>query len=139
MTKSEVYATLYEGKKLSLPEWIGYWFMVEGEIKVYSRDCKVLDTPYLWYLENRTDWIIVDGERDFSGILYALKAGKAVARKGWNGKGIYLIYVKSENNPFTTYGKVSPFIGIKTVQGTFEVGWRPTTVDMLAEDWIILD
>ena len=27
---------------------------------------------------------------DFGEAIKALKAGKAVARKGWNGKGIYL-------------------------------------------------
>jgi hypothetical protein len=81
---------LENGKKIKLPEWQGYWFKEDDKIKVMSRTGDVLDTPYLEDYKNRTDWQITNGYRDFGGALTALKAGKKVARQGWNGKGMFI-------------------------------------------------
>ena len=81
---------LKEGKKVKLPEWTGHWFMEGESMKVMTGNCIVLNTPYVEDYKNRTDWEITDGLRDFGGAVKALKAGKRVARKGWNGKGLFV-------------------------------------------------
>ena len=75
----------------------------------------------------------------FSKALLGLQAGERLQREGWNGKNMYLIMVNPAPYAFDVHGNESPFIGMKTAQDTFEAGWRPTTMDMLATDWIILD
>lgn len=77
--------------------------------------------------------------RDFGWALDCLKQGKAVARKGWNGKGIYIKLQKPDANSKMTL----PYIYIVTnglvtdnpnaPKGT--VPWLASQTDMLAEDW----
>ena len=84
----------------------------------------------------------------FGEALQLLEYGHSVFRTGWNGKGMFLYLVpedsyaaqtaiaRKEFGDFVPYGA---YIAIKTVQGTVEPGWRPTTMDMLADDWQQLD
>lgn len=74
--------------------------------------------------------------------LELLKQGKKVARKNWNGKGQYLLYV-----PYEEWGinenlgidvseiYLNPWIGIKSTENKF-VPWFASQTDILAEDWI---
>jgi hypothetical protein len=162
----EAIAALKEGKRVKLPEWTVYWFMSEGFYKVFTADCKILDTPYLSDYKNRTDWEITDGRRDFGGAIKALKAGKSVARSGWNGKGMFLWLnkgsahgyydnVKSEDVPSDSTiegirsslfelgdtGTVTrlPNINMRAATGSTVTGWLASQTDMLAEDWEVLD
>lgn len=84
----------------------------------------------------------------FGQALECLEAGNKVHRTGWNGKGMFLYLVPANSYPAQTdvarkeFGDMVPYgayIAIKTVQGTVEAGWRPTTMDMLADDWQQLD
>ena len=84
----------------------------------------------------------------FGEALSKLEHGEKVSRIGWNGKGMFLYMVPANNYPAQTeiaeteFGDSVPYgayIAIKTVQGTVEAGWRPTTMDMLADDWQQLD
>lgn len=85
---------------------------------------------------------------DFSRALSHLKIGTKVARKGWNGKGMFLFLV-----PGSTF-KVNraPLLGIypegteinyhghidmRTAQGTV-VPWVASQTDLLADDWVIV-
>lgn len=95
LTYDQAMAAMNLGKKVKLPEWNGYWFKPDPEtgregIKVFTAQGVILDTPYLLHYQERTDWEITDGSRDFGGALKALKAGKLVRRAGWNGKGMFL-------------------------------------------------
>ena len=89
---------------------------------------------------------------DFGLALIALKRGKAVARKGWNGKGMFLTLqngstVKGSdmrNEPAKYYYgdnnvTISPHIDMKAADGTYVVGWLASQTDMLAEDWEVVD
>lgn len=89
---------------------------------------------------------------NFGKALEALKEGKAVARKGWNGKGMFLTLQNSSEVDGTTmrneparkyYGdnkvKISPHIDMKAADGTYVVGWLASQTDMLAEDWDIVE
>ncbi|MDD6104206.1 MAG: DUF2829 domain-containing protein [Bacteroidales bacterium] len=90
---------------------------------------------------------------NFGQAIEALKNGKKVARKGWNGKGMYLWLlppseVKKEwvKDPMLleAFGDrdVLPCLGsIRMLTATKEVltGWLASQTDMLSEDWVILD
>ncbi|CAG9228758.1 DUF2829 domain-containing protein [Burkholderia vietnamiensis] len=89
--------------------------------------------------------------RPVSGITFgeaieALKAGKRVARAGWNGKGMWLALVRGyDYNPDSGRGAASalgckklPWIGMKTADHKF-VPWSASQTDMLAEDWTIAE
>ena len=89
---------------------------------------------------------------DFGMALVALKRGKAVAIKGWNGKGMFLTLQDGSevegtlmrNDPAKNYygdSKVTicPHIDMKAADGTYVVGWLASQTDMLAEDWGIVE
>ncbi len=91
---------------------------------------------------------------DFGKAIEALKAGKKVARAGWNGKGMYLALQTgstflSENarggvaKTLAEAGEeeitLLPHIDMKTATGEVCVGWLASQTDMLADDWSIVD
>lgn len=67
----------------------------------------------------------------FSGALVALKAGRKVARAGWNGKGMW-IALWCAVPPMTL-----PYLYLSTVDGSL-VPWLPSQTDILAEDWQVV-
>lgn len=92
------------------------------------------------------------GEMSFSDALFCLKQGKAVARKGWNGKGMFLTLQKGSEvdgslmrneNAKNFYGdgkvKICPHIDMKAADGSYVVGWLASQTDMLAEDWVVVE
>ena len=92
---------------------------------------------------------------DFGTALLALKQGYKVARKGWNGKGMWLILVPGqkavqlkEGTPYhAALGPVEteilPHIDMWTVNAegrrAMLPGWLASQSDMLAEDWEIVE
>lgn len=88
---------------------------------------------------------------NFGWALEELKKGNRVARTGWNGKGMFLIYVPGNPNcPLTpgtpydlaldeqTHVAINPHIDMKTASGEMQPGWLASQTDMLAEDWMVL-
>lgn len=82
----------------------------------------------------------------FGLALEALKKGKRVARKGWNGKTQYIelasaISYKNSTGEIVNCehdaigNKAIAFVGTSGVQ----MGWLASQADMLAEDWKIVD
>lgn len=86
------------------------------------------------------------GNIDFNQALIALKVGRKVARKGWNDKGMFLLYIdpyhndqyKVEEKHETIVGTLFPYIAIKTTDNKI-VPWLPTQMDLLAEDWEVIE
>lgn len=85
---------------------------------------------------------------NFGKAIEALKQGKKVTSKGWNGKKMFLYYVPEGLYPARTdaaksiadeNGKVQygPYIAMKTAQGNV-VPWLASQTDMLSEDWEIV-
>lgn len=73
----------------------------------------------------------------FGAALVALKHGQKVARKGWNGKGMWLMLIPASHWETTRGLELLdglPWIGMKTVDDKF-VPWLASQTDMLAEDW----
>jgi len=82
----------------------------------------------------------------FGEALSALKAGKRVAREGWNGKGMFLFLVPGSTftvnrapllgiYPEGTVINYHAHIDMKTAQDTV-VPWLASQTDVLAEDWV---
>lgn len=70
---------------------------------------------------------------DFSYALVALKNGDRIARKGWNGKDMWLgLQVPDEHSKMTL-----PYIYMSTAQGDL-VPWLASQTDILATDWEIV-
>jgi hypothetical protein len=76
-------------------------------------------------------------EQSFSWALREIKSGRRVRRKGWNGKGMWILLVA----PTQSYGngvKNLPWIGMKTADNCF-VPWVCSQTDMLVEDWELVE
>ena len=91
-------------------------------------------------------------EMTFGDAIIMLKAGHKIARKGWNGKGMFVYLVPTAKDPASRnelgtvvdhsdeFGLVnySAYMVIKNVGGTVRK-WVPNVIDCLAEDWTIVD
>lgn len=79
--------------------------------------------------------------QDFDWAITALKDGKRVTRPGWNGKGMWLMFVPSYrgcgNDPGGSRTHL-PWIGMRTADNKF-VPWLASQTDVLAEDWEIME
>lgn len=69
-------------------------------------------------------------EVGFDQALNELKAGKRVAREGWNGKGMYLELQRPDEHSKMQH----PYIYIKSVDDKF-VPWVASQTDLIAGDW----
>ena len=67
---------------------------------------------------------------DFGEAIKRLKEGDGVACAGWNGKGLWLEYVKACGNQLAHVRLHYP--------GGTNVPWAPSQTDMLAEDWFVV-
>lgn len=93
----------------------------------------------------------------FGDAIAAMKAGKKVARRGWNGKGMWLCIPLRDGpreipadgiwgEPNADYAKhnggtvkVMPYITMKAADGSIVMGWLASQTDMLALDWQVVD
>lgn len=86
----------------------------------------------------------------FGQAIEYLKDGLKVARQGWNGKDMWLIYVDAsplvgfnEGSAYSkaglTGGTIDPHIDMYTAQGTMQPGWLASQADMLSDDWTIVE
>lgn len=91
---------------------------------------------------------------NFGLAIEALKQGKRVARAGWNGKGMWLMFIRGRavqihHQQFVPINehdhewrdrvpKQLPWIGMKTADNGF-VPWLASQTDMLADDWGVIE
>lgn len=172
MKFNEVEKSLKEGKKIKLASWKNaYWYYDQenGVIMNHFEEDGSTDVPtsalfprdILWVMGN--DWEIVGEETaavpadtySFGDAINFLKAGKKVARKGWNGKGMFLVICPGSEVPadhmrvklvkkfYQKEGRVSviiaPHIDLKAADGTYVTGWLASQTDMLADDWFTVE
>lgn len=85
---------------------------------------------------------------DFSFALFCLKEGNKVARKGWNGKGMFIFLVQGSTfkvnrppllgiYPEGTEIEYCPHVDMRTADGKI-VPWLASQTDLMAEDWEIV-
>lgn len=93
---------------------------------------------------------------DFGAAIRAMKAGAKVARKGWNGKGMWICLSwpggpeKIEAHKFWSqhtrefaesqggHAIAQPYFIMKTASDELQSGWLASQSDMLAEDWEVI-
>lgn len=93
----------------------------------------------------------------FGEALEALKAGKKVARAGWNGKGMYLWLLPAaeikkewcrderllecfgESDTLLALGSIRMYTHDSTDRTAVLTGWLASQSDMLREDWYIVE
>ena len=110
------------------------------------------DAYVVVYKDGYSSWspkaVFEEAYRETTGMLFglaieALKKGFRVARKGWNGKGIYLeLQAPDEHSKMTL-----PYIYIVTSGLVTDnphapkgcVPWLASQTDMLADDWYIVE
>lgn len=92
------------------------------------------------------------GKLTFGEALEEMKRGNKVARIGWNGKDMFAVYQKgypngigANKNTAEAYGveegtmlKFRPYLQLKTAQDDIAM-WTPSTSDILAEDWYLVE
>lgn len=159
MLFKEIFKEMKEnGAKAKLPSWGGYWYWdAEKEtIMMRTKDDKLMDIRKTEAVEYTTmnicsdEWIFADetncpvlgGEAtfSFSDAIRYLKRGLKVARKGWNGKGIYIEMQTPDSHSKMTL----PYIYIVASESITDgsdvsksvVPWFASQADMLAEDWV---
>lgn len=85
----------------------------------------------------------------FSEALELIKAGYRVARKGWNGKGMFVFLVDGSTftvnrppllgiYPEGTVINHLPHVDMRTADGSI-VPWLVSQADLLSEDWVIVE
>lgn len=88
---------------------------------------------------------------DFGKAIAELKKGKRLTRKGWNGKGMFIVYQKGypdgipcNKQTAEAYGyeegtlfKCRPYIQMRCADGTHQM-WTASQTDILAEDWEVV-
>lgn len=152
------------GHKVKRPHWSGFWAWELGTVMMHTKEGDILDifsTDRPEYtLDNiaSDDFIIADegntavlgGEllMDFGCAVRELKKGRKVARKGWNGKGMFLflgetaeLHTKADLSAIAHLeGDLTlPSIVMKTAEDKLCVGWLASQTDMLSEDWVIVE
>lgn len=97
---------------------------------------------------------------DFGVALRALQESERVARRGWNGKGMWLTLwpggvfnfdesLFAHTPQLKRYAEglaivqspavaVGPTVVMKTADGSLVFGWLASQADMVADDWVIL-
>jgi len=88
----------------------------------------------------------------FGDALEAVKQGKRIARKGWNGKNMSVAYQKGypegipcNENTARAWGmevgelfKCRPYLQLRCADGSFQM-WLASQSDILADDWYIVE
>jgi hypothetical protein len=119
------------------------------------------------YNTGHTSWcpkdVFFEGYRsmrnlNFGDAIHFLKEGKKLARAGWNGKNMFVVFMApmylppfstqdtdrkvndrtakwiGENTPLDSQGYFAMF----NAQGQWQPGWAPSQSDMLANDWSLV-
>lgn len=63
----------------------------------------------------------------------AMRAGRRVARNGWNGKGMYIYLVPGSYK--AVGANIAPFVMMHPASGD-DVPWLCSQTDLLAQDWV---
>lgn len=101
--------------------------------------------------------VFEESYKDCEGMTFGIalelaKKGIKIARVGWNGKGMFVVYQKGyplgiqcNKQTAEAWGlnegdlfKCEPYLQIKMVNGSHAM-WVPSINDCLAEDWVVVN
>ena len=162
----DVQDALMAGKKVKLSNWKNaYWYydqereeimnhFVDAESNQDVPTAALFPRDLVWVMKD--NWEIVDDDPQkvpadtysFGDAMNFLKGGKKVARKGWNGKNMFLFL--ATDIEFHTQADLScvsnlegdltlPAVVMKTADDRFCVGWLASQADMLSDDWYTVE
>jgi hypothetical protein len=171
MNFGQALEALKQGAKIKRPHWAGYWVKSGDTILMNCKTGATLDireTKDVFYTLSSVaadDWEIVEGTPDLSVMTFSfgeairnLKQGRCLARKGWNGKNMWIVLMPALYLPSystaNTMRKVNdrtakhigedapldsqPYIAMWTADGKWQPGWLASQADMLADDWFLV-
>jgi len=75
---------------------------------------------------------------NFGAALELIKAGKKVARAGWNGRGMYIFLgtgVAFGMPGDVEFSDIRDCVVMRLADGTLMPGWLAAQMDLLADDW----
>jgi hypothetical protein len=130
----------------------------EGYLVEYHDGGQANDSRHAGYISWSPKEVFNNAYRSINGMTFglaieALKKGFKVARRGWNGKGMWLVLVSGTPNvttnpgsPYHNAGVISceilPHIDMWTTNAegrrAMLPGWLASQTDMLSEDWEIV-
>lgn len=159
MTFAEALEQMKKGAKAKLPHWRGYLTYnrsIRPNVRLHDdngADVTKTEMDYVAHVFDclaAKDWLVIPGEAqeepalfDFAEAIRIVKAGGKIARKGWNGKGMYVFL--ADDVEFHTAADIGELEGLfevgemlvmRTAAGTLQPGWLASQADMLAEDWM---
>lgn len=129
----------------------------EGSQVVFERDIDLPEGPvvdvicadtYVYRLPREeyegTGWM-PRSRMTFGMAIDALVDGDRVARRGWNGKGMWLILAPQGFASVAEHGEgghtalvLNPFIVMRAADGSY-VPWLASQTDILAQDWVVVE
>ena len=160
MRFDEAFKAMKQGAKVKLPSWGGYWYWSKEKqtIIIHTKDGIEMDIretqvpDYTFSNIACDDWVLADEQNcpelggvntfSFGEAIKYMKRGMKVARRGWNGKGMYVFLItedvatKSLGNAFER--KMNPYLCIKNVNESLST-WVPSINDCLSEDWVFVN
>lgn len=131
----------------------------EGFLVEYLDGGKANVPGYVGYVSWSPKEVFERAYRPVDGLTFglaieAMKLGHKVARRGWNGKGMWVTmspgakalpaerFWAPHNRAFAEANggaaDVQPYLTMKNAQDQIQMGWSATQSDMLAEDWEIV-
>lgn len=131
-----------------IPEVGGYIVEYDDGYRSYS-PAEAFEAGYSPEPENELGF-------DFGEAINLMKRhGKFVARKGWNGKGMFLYFVAGTSvdvkdlrgrcaeavkfiGPEYHYQQICGHIDMMAADGSCVIGWLASQTDMLALDWVVV-
>lgn len=143
----------YLGKSLTLLAEADVAYFVKGW--EYARGCKIEHTCAIEYgvecIEEEAYHCIDDG-LTFGEAIQLMKKGAKIARKGWNGKGMFVVYQKGypdgipcNKQTAEAFGykegelfKCRPYMQMRCADGTHQM-WVASQSDILTEDWYVVE
>lgn len=153
--KVEVIDSFFQGAPADAkPLWFlgkSLEMMAEADVAYFApgwKDARGCRIEYMSAIEYGIP-VIEEQGMSFGQALIALKAGKKLAREGWNGKGLFVYFVSAGRYPAKMAvahelagddGCVAyePYFAIKNIKGTVST-WVPSINDCLAEDWRVVE
>ena len=172
MNFAKAYEALKQGADIKRTHWKGFWRKENGTIVMHCKDGKnipITDSEDIFFtIDNMfgEDWVIVEDIKiddlnistfTFGEAIRRLKNGQKVARKGWNGKGMYLWLLPEnkvkkdwcrderllecfgENDERLCLGSIRMYTHDSTGRVAVLTGWLASQSDMLAEDWYVVE
>lgn len=142
--------------------------IAENNLGIMSREMYEQEGYKVVYSDGYESWspkdVFEEAYRPIDGMTFglaieAMKKGKKVARQGWNGKGMFIVYMSplylppystedtnrkvndrtakwiGEDTPLDSQGYIAMF----TAQKKWQPGWNASQADMLSEDWQIVE